>query len=103
MMISVLSKHFARSAVQCSWFAVILHWVVWYATAMLHFFSHLFRRVKPIKYRMWDTLFCWAASPSYNHGERLLLVRWYNFCDTHPMKTAISIPDPLFEAAEQFA
>ena len=28
---------------------------------------------------------------------------WYNFCYTRAMKTAISIPDPLFAAAEQFA
>src|SRR5262249_28397529 len=27
----------------------------------------------------------------------------YNYCYTRPMKTAISIPDPLFQAAEQFA
>ena len=27
----------------------------------------------------------------------------YNFCYTHSMKTAISLPDPLFAAAEQFA
>jgi metal-responsive CopG/Arc/MetJ family transcriptional regulator len=27
----------------------------------------------------------------------------YNFCYTRGMKTAISIPDPLFQAAEQYA
>ena len=27
----------------------------------------------------------------------------YNYCYTRAMKTAISLPDPLFEAAEQFA
>ena len=31
------------------------------------------------------------------------LDRRYNFCYTIGMKTAISLPDPLFTAAEQFA
>ena len=33
----------------------------------------------------------------------VILDRRYNYCYTHPMKTAISIPDPLFQAAEEFA
>jgi hypothetical protein len=45
----------------------------------------------------------WAASPPYQYDARPLLDNRYNFCYTRPMKTAISIPDPLFEAAEQFA
>jgi hypothetical protein len=35
--------------------------------------------------------------------SHISLDRWYNFCYTEAMKTAISLPDPLFQAAEQFA
>jgi metal-responsive CopG/Arc/MetJ family transcriptional regulator len=35
--------------------------------------------------------------------RRFLLDRWYNSGYTIGMKTAISLPDPLFAAAEQFA
>ena len=34
---------------------------------------------------------------------RARLASWYNRGYTSPMKTAISIPDELFESAEQFA
>lgn len=34
---------------------------------------------------------------------RTVLGSWYNFCYTWAMKTAISIADPLFAEAEQFA
>lgn len=34
---------------------------------------------------------------------QVVLPGWYNFSYTPVMKTAISIPDPLFEAAEETA
>lgn len=44
----------------------------------------------------------WAAS-RYCRPLRQHLDKWYNYCYTTAMKTAISLPDPLFQAAEQFA
>lgn len=47
-----------------------------------------------------------GAAEAWSLGGLKLLIcldNRYNFCYTPAMKTAISLPDPLFAAAEQFA
>jgi hypothetical protein len=46
---------------------------------------------------------CLLGGCIYGPGETYALDAQYNFCYTCGMKTAISIPDPLFQAAEQYA
>jgi len=45
----------------------------------------------------------WQSHAGTQSGTLQKIELWYNFCYTLEMKTAISIPDKIFEAAEKAA